>query len=348
MIKKAETGKLSGFYDKKALGSIKESIATLNGVSTKNVRQQVAQLTHNFKELTAEASESRLKKVGSLTHQLGESFSNLTRYVSGAMIVRSFWNSLREGFTSVRELDSAIATLKITMTSFTNNEFNTLINKSQELSKNLKANVNDVLTAVKTVANENETMDSIMAKTTPAVILSNVSGLGTNQTVEMIQGAMQQFDELADQSAESALKVSDSMISISRSLSMDFGTGLTGMAEGVEILGSLGNQVGMGLDETLSILSATAEKTRLSYSEIANALKTTISRTMRVADPDGEITPDDMLKTESALHSIQVAIRGVDGEMRPFLDIIGDLSGKWDGLTSAQQQYVAESATAAI
>lgn len=349
VIKNLENGRNGEFLDETKLNQIKHKILELNGATTAEVREQVKRLNLEIRELASDANIKRVKNTKTLLGSLSTTFKNLTAYVSGAMLIRQFWNGLREGIQTVKELDDAITTLRITMEKFTDREINTLIKKSQELSKTLKANINDVLTTVKTVANENETMESIMAKTTPSVILSNLTGLGTDQTVEMIQGAMQQFKELEDQSAESAMKVADSMVAISKSLSMDFSKGVVGMSEGVEILGSLADQVEMDLDTVLSVMSATAEKTRLSYSEIANALKTTISRTMRVADPSGEVSEADMLKTEKALNSVGIAIRNLQtGEMRPFMDVITDLSDKWGDLTEAQQSYVAVIATAIV
>ena len=349
LIKKLETGNKAGYYDEDKLRELKYSIANVKADNLVEAKEKIRALRLEFNNLKADAEARRLNGVKSGIESLGTVFKNLTRYVTGAMIVRNFWSALREGIQTVKELNDAVTTLTITMEKFGEHEINYLIKQSQRLSKELKANINDILTTVKTVANENETMESIMAKTTPSVVLSNLTGLGTDQTVEMIQGAMQQFKELEDQSAESAMKVADSMVAISKSLSMDFSKGVVGMSEGVEILGSLADQVEMNLDTVLSVMSATAEKTRLSYSEIANALKTTISRTMRVADPSGEVSEEDMLKTEKALNSVGIAIRNLEtGKMRPFMEIITELSNKWDKMTGAQQSYVAVIATAIV
>ena len=80
---------------------------------------------------------------------------------------------------------------------------------------------------------------------------------------------------------------------------MDFAEGIQGMSEGLSILGSVANQFGMDMNETLSMLAATSETTRASFSETANAIKTIMARTMRVGGLDENVSLDDMLKTET-------------------------------------------------
>ena len=130
---------------------------------------------------------------------------------------------------------------------------------------------------------------------------------------------------------------------------MDFAEGIQGMSEGLSILGSVANQFGMDMNETLSMLAATSETTRASFSETANAIKTIMARTMRVGGLDENVSLDDMLKTEKALAKIGVNIRNLEtNEMRDFRDIIQDLNNKFDDLDEATQSYIAESVSATV
>ena len=103
------------------------------------------------------------------------------------------------------------------------------------------------------------------------------------------------------------------------------------------------------MNETLSMLAATSETTRASFSETANAIKTIMARTMRVGGLDENVSLDDMLKTEKALAKIGVNIRNLEtNEMRDFRDIIQDLNSKFDDLDEATQSYIAESVSATV
>ncbi|WP_211749701.1 phage tail tape measure protein [Paenibacillus sp. Marseille-Q4541] len=60
-----------------------------------------------------------------------------------------------------------------------------------------------------------------------------------------------------------------------------------------------------------------------------NSLKTIYSR----------ITTMD--KSEGVLKDVGIAMRGINGEVRDVSDILDELAGKWNSLTSEQQQNTA-------
>lgn len=272
-LKSLTNGRNGNYVDQYGLAALKKHLDDLNSkTSTENLRKQIRNLSLEFRELSVNANVARQQQTGGFIDSLNKSFQNLAKYVTGAMIIRQFFTELRQGVQYVRELDSAMTTLRMTMSEFSERDITKLIDKSVELSKTLKANVSDVLEALKTVANAEETMESIMNKTKSAVILSNLGGdsVSIGDAVNMIQSATRQFDDLKDASEASTMAVADSMIAISKSLGMDFAEGLNGLSEGITILGSVANQFGMDLNQTLSLMAATAETTRASFSETVN------------------------------------------------------------------------------
>ena len=46
-------------------------------------------------------------------------------------------------------------------------------------------------------------------------------------------------------------------------------------------------------------------------------------------------------KVETALASIGIALRDLEGEFRPLEDVFDELGMKWDSLTRNQQAYIA-------
>lgn len=321
--------------------SYEEKKATLSSItSQKELQQALKETRYAFRLMAADANATR-QSAPRAVDSLATSFKNLTRYVTGAMIIRQVFASFRQGIEDVKQLDLAITTLKMTMQELSEVQIVGLMKSSQKMARELKADIGTVLNSVSTVANAQESIDSILNKTRPAVVLSNLTGLSSSDTVNMIQGAIYQFDALADGSAKSAMRVADSMVSISKSLGMDFATGIQGMSESVTILGSVANQVGMTMEETLSQIAAVAETTRASFSETATAMKAIISRVMRV--PDGETTSDEMLKAQKALESVGVTVRDrVTGDMRDFDDIMQDLANRFDTLKGKEQDYIAD------
>ena len=212
-------GRNGEYVNLKQLNDFQAALSLLgNETNLENVKKQISDLRLQFRELSVDANVNRLQQTGGALTALNQSFQNLARYVTGAMIVRRFFTELREGVSAVQELNSAMVTLRMTMVEFSERDITRLVDKSIELSKTLKTNVSDVLEAVKTVANAGESMESIMNKSKAALIISNLSGTSVGDSVNMIQSATRQFDDLKDASEASTMAVADSMIAISKSL----------------------------------------------------------------------------------------------------------------------------------
>lgn len=252
--------------------------------------------------------------------------------------IHAIERSFKSGFEAVKEMDSAVTTLKITMDNLDNSSINNMAKQSQQMAQDLATTTTEVLKVVKVMANANESVETIMAKTSGAMILSNLSGLDSGETAKIILSAQNQFEELADGSEKSVMRVADSIVAISRALKLDFSEGVAGAGEGMKILGSLADQVGMSMEQTLAIMSSTVEKTQMSYSEVATSLKTVISRTLRMGDATGE----EALKSEKALNSVGIAIKDNSGNMKDFMDIMSELDSVWDGLSETNQSYIAD------
>lgn len=346
-IEYIEVSKNGAYVDKEELQRAKQMVSTLNGLSRTEVAQNTREIDNLLNNISSQARNRMLRETGTLMQSLGQSLRMFTHYFSSYTLVTRFFHEFREGLNVLREVDETMTTLRITLTNFSEKELETLMKSTKELAIELKTSFEDVMNVVKTVANETESMTTIMAKARPALILSNLTGLGTDQTVEMIQGVTRQyssqFEEMGLTAEEQGMKVADTMVSISRALGMDFATGIKGMAEGIEIMGALSNELGMSVEETMALMAATSEQTRLTFSEIANAFKTTMARTIRISGTDEEITPEELAKTEKALNGVNVQVRNMEtGELRSFIDIMNDLAEIWDTLNDSQRGAIGD------
>ena len=98
----------------------------------------------------------------------------------------------------------------------------------------------------------------------------------------------------------------------------------------------------MSFEKYVALVSTTAEKTRVSSSQIGNAFKTIFSRISR--SKDGLTTDAEMSDAEAALKSVGVSVRGADGDLRDISDTLDNLNEVWGTLNHSQRSYVAEMA----
>ena len=79
--------------------------------------------------------------------------------------------------------------------------------------------------------------------------------------------------------------------------------------------------------------------------ELSNGMKMIIARTYSMKDLSDElgITTAELNKGATALAKYNIEVVNTDGSLKPFGDVLGELSGKWSTMSEAEQSWLAES-----
>ena len=292
------------------------------------------------------ASEG-LKKVGqsakgssNSVNGLGQSMATVSKNTLAAAAAYKIFNAtvkqIKEAVSQVKELNDTMTTVAMTMQDITGGEMSSMKSQILDMSNELSSYVDTVAQAVEIYANANESVSTIMQKSQPTVLLSTAAKMSASDSADTIQGILSQF-KLAD---NQAMHVVDTLEALSSEMMMDFSKGIQDVSEAVKVSGSVIDSAGLSFERYASIVSATAEATRLSGSVLGNAFKSISARIGR--SKDGETTSTEKANAEKALSSIGVGIRGVDGDIQDLSITLDSLSQVWGTLTRSQQNYVAE------
>lgn len=239
---------------------------------------------------------------------------------------------------AVTDLNQAMTLVNMTMSNMTDASLNSLKQQSISMAKELSTYTKTVTDAITIYANENESAASMLTKAQPTVLLSAASGMKASTAADAIQGIMNQFGMAEDQ----AMHVADTVEKLSSEIALDFSQGCDTISKSIATSGSVVNEAGMSFEKYAALVSTTAEKTRVSGSQIGNAFKTIFSRISR--SKDGLTTDAEMSDAEAALKSVGVSVRGADGDLRDISDTLDDLNKVWGTLNHSQKSYVSEQA----
>jgi DNA repair exonuclease SbcCD ATPase subunit len=262
----------------------------------------------------------------------------LATYLTTFVSFYAVWNQMQQGFTTMKDINSDLTTINMTMP-VTSDELNQVRQSAIQMGQDLGQSASEVLDAMKIYANANETATSITQKAKSTVMLSNASGQDTATSANQIQAVANQFKDMKGKEDE----IVNTYESISSKLAIDFGQGITDMADAVERGGSLADQAGMSFERFAAMTGTVAEKTRLSGETIGTAFKTMfarISRSKSAADED--VTAEDMSDAAKAYAQLGIQIYNADGSMQDISTTLDQLSAKWSTLTDAQKAYIAE------
>ena len=247
-------------------------------------------------------------------------------------------NQTENAVRSVTDLNKAMTLVNMTMSNMSGSSLYSLKQQSLSMAKDLSAATKTVTDAVTIYANENESVSSMLNKAQPTVLLSAASGMSSSSSADAIQGILNQFNLSEDQ----AMHVADTVEKLSSEIALDFSKGCDTISQSIATSGSVVNEAGMSFEKYAALVSTTAEKTRVSGSQIGNAFKTIFSRISR--SKDGLTTDAEMSDAEAALKSVGVSVRGADGDLRDISDTLDNLNEVWGTLNHSQRSYVAEMA----
>ena len=355
------TGMNAKFATDTSVQSLLQKYQMFYDKNTAAHRQWGAQLKAGIAELGSGADipiekykqlQNQLVNIGNAARQAGKlgmswfdkmktGMSKFSYWTSSTMVVMKVFQEVRGAITFAKDMDSALTNINYTM-DVTSDRLADIGKSSLDVAKDLKTSAKNVLSAVTTYANANETADSILKKSAPTIMLSNVSGLDTGKTTDILQGTIHQFD--LEDTEETLLHVSDVLQTVSQSMAVDFSKGIQEMAEGIQVSGSVAKDAGYDLEAYTALLGNLIEKTRESGSVLGRSLRTMFVRTTKASTSalaGGEVTEDDLSNAETALRRVNIQVRDSKDSFREFDDIMSDLYYKIDDLSEVDLANIA-------
>jgi DNA repair exonuclease SbcCD ATPase subunit len=325
--------------------------ADLVSDSVKGVDIKFEQLKETMNDMKFNVVNQQLEKQESIFSRLGNSIKDYVRiYFDMGDVIQYVTQGFRNAYDYVKELDAAYTNINMTM-EVSKKEFLTMKDTALAVGKQYGVLSTDVLEMMKIYANANETAESINKKVAGTVAFQNVTGLGGTEATNAVQTIMNQFQLLeggARDTGEAIQYLGDVLVGASYSLSKDEGDAIKEIVSAVEDAGSVIYQAGGSLEWYSAVAGVLAEQMNATGSEVGGAMRMITARTLQQKgafeslSEGGEDTEEAMANAEKALKKVGVSIRDTGGDLRSIEDILGDVASKWDTLSDADQQFVAE------
>lgn len=310
----------------------------LDGSWAKEYQKLMSDVVSATKRVAAEQVKAE-KSTQSFFTSFKKHFSFLSYWTSAHYIFMQTVRGIKEVVSNVHELDDALTNIAYTM-DVTESQLKQIGESSLQAAKDLHTSVSKVLDAVKTYANATETAESIIEKSKPTIMMSNVTGMDTSQTVDILQGVMEQFDLAEDQ----LMHISDVMQTVSMSMPYDFANGVKELSESIKASGSTAKDAGYDLENYTALLGTLIAKTRQSGGELGRSLRTMFVRTTKASTTalaNGEVTEDDLSNAEKALRRVGIEVRSDLETFKSFDQIMGELYEKVDSLSDVDLSNIA-------
>ena len=342
--------------DKQSIEGIRTKLNELNGTSLEDVKNQIADLKLELKEVNSAISNTEFKQATSLVDELGNCFKRLTDYVVGTMVVDKLWDVFREGVVYLKELDDAYTDVAISM-NITREEFDGWTSDARKIAQANGVMTTSVMDMVKIYATSGESISQIQDKLAGTAMIQNITQWDAEKTTSVVNSIINQYKLLDKEingttgSVSGAIEyMGDALIGVSNALKVDNVTGIQEIASAIDAAGGIMEQAGASMEWYMGVTGTLNETMNATGSEIGNAMKMISARVFAQAQAMEELgesaenIPVEMRKAEKALTSVGVSIRDASdpSKLRDLEEIMDELAGKWQNLSDATKNFVAE------
>jgi hypothetical protein len=190
-----------------------------------------------------------------------------------------------------------------------------------DIAKNTGQSFSVAAEAATEFSRQGLSMEDTLKRTSDALILSRLSGLGAAESVNVLTAAVNSF---ANQGV-TATEVVNKLATVDAA----FAVSSKDLAEGISRVGASASQSGVSIDELIGLITSAQQATARGGAVIGNSFKTIFTRLERG-------------KTQSLLESLGVDTKDETGKIKSTVDMLKDLAKVYGTLGQGKQAEVAE------
>lgn len=295
------------------------------------------------------AFRAEVKAAGKDTLSLGDVFknnlTNVSQWIGATTIIFKTWQTLREGFDVVKDLDNALIDLKKT-THATEEQYRSFYYTANQTAKELGASTKDIIQQTADWARLGYSLDEASTLSRNSAIFSAVSeDLDLTEATDGLVSMLKAFKEL---DVNDSL---DGIISKINEVGNNFAVSNADIVDSLTRSSSAMAAANNTFEQTVALATAATEITRDS-SQVGNALKT-ISMRLRGYDEETETYSDDLKEITGDIANLtKVASNNNQGislfeaddpnTYRSTYDILKDIADIWNEISDKNQAQLLE------
>lgn len=300
-----------------------------------NILSRVAQKTREYNSAMIESG----KKTVELGADIDSLKSRVQHFFSLTNSVMLFRKILQDTIQTTKELDAAMTETAV-VTDFSVADMWKDLPRYTGVAKELGATIQGVYETMTLYYQQGLKTNEVFEVGTETLKMAKIAGLEYAQATDFMTAALRGFNmEVNELNAQKVNDVYSELAAITAADTQEIATAMTKTA-------SIASSANMEFETTAAFLSQIIETTRESAETAGTAMKTVIARftelkkdPAEIGEVDGEIV--DANKIETALRTINVALRDTSGQFRDLDDVFLDIAEKWDGLDTNTQRYIA-------
>lgn len=266
---------------------------------------------------------------------IGQSFARVPAYLASFGLVYEVWNQVTESLRTVYEIDEAMTDLA-KVTDATTSEFESFRNEASLIGENLGATTVEVTKAVTEFQKLGYSFAESKNLGETALVYSNVGDMDIDEASQSLVSALKGFGV----SEEDVVKESQKYVDIFNEVGNQYAVSSAGLGEALQRSSAQLHEAGNSVEQSVAMITS-ANAVIQDENKVGTAMKT-ISMRLRGVQDEGDMVTNLMPKLGDAFGQVGVKLTDANGEFKGTYDILGELAGRWDTLSSMQKANLTE------
>lgn len=267
--------------------------------------------------------------LGEAVHRLGGEIIKTFNYA----LINKFTQSIGDAVSYAKHLNANLTDIRI-VSGQSAEQMAEFAKYANNAAKALGATTNEYVKGALIYYQQGLSDEEVKARTDTTIKLANTSGESADAISSYMTSIWNNFDD-GTKSLEYYADALSYLGAVSAASNAD-------IAQGLQSFAATANTVGLSYEYATAALTTLVDKTQQSASTIGNSLKTIFARLESLKL--GETLEDgvDLTKYTQALSTVGVEVLDASGELRDMDSILDDLASKWDTLSRAQKNALAQ------
>lgn len=310
-----------------------------------NVQTSINGAADGFNRLTNETKgyisvgNAAANETQQLNKELSDVQNKVAYFFSLTNSVNLLKRSIRSAYDTVKELDAAMTETAV-VTDFSVNDMWDQLPRYTKAANELGTTTLGAYQTMTLFYQQGLKTNEVFEIGTETMKMARIANMDYADATDKMTAALRGFNmELNETSAQRVNDVYSELAAITAADTNEIATAMTKTA-------SIADSANMEFETTAAFLSQIVETTRESAETAGTAMKTVIARFQElkkdpaeIGEVDGEIV--DANKIETALRTINVALRDTSGQFRDLDDVFLEIASKWSTLDTNTQRYIA-------
>ena len=330
---------------KSEISGISSEIAQLRADEMNKMAAGAEDVAKGLSHAADEANSYNSSMNGAIRHQteMQQQVQNLQQQIKNYFgldeVFRKIGDLARQAMDTVKELDAAMTETAV-VTNFSVSDMWKMLPTYTKNANALGSTIADVYDAATLYYQQGLTTSQSMALANETLKMARIGGIEAAEATDMMTAALRGFNmEINQASAQKINDVYSKLAAITAADTKEIGSAM-------ERTASIASSANMDFETTSAFLSQMIETTREAPENLGTAMKTIIARFQELkVDPNSLVDSEgealDFNRVDKALKTIGVSLVDTQGQFRDLDDVFLEIASRWDGLSQAQQRYIA-------